>query len=124
MSFISALDHTSLTMPKGGEPQARAFYGGLLGLTEIPKPDDGNRMDGCWFDLGAQQLHMLVDEGFSAAKRSHPAFCVHDLDALREAFSAHDLPVNTFKPSEGRARFFGEDPFGNRLEFISQRTKL
>jgi catechol 2,3-dioxygenase-like lactoylglutathione lyase family enzyme len=119
MSIVASLDHISLTMPVGGEPVARAFFDGILGLTEIPKPDDGNRMDGCWFDLGAQQLHLLVDDNHVPAIRAHPAFTVSDLDATRAAIQAVGLPINAFIPSEGRERFFSADPFGNRLEFLS-----
>jgi catechol 2,3-dioxygenase-like lactoylglutathione lyase family enzyme len=109
-------------MPVGGEDTARAFFGELLGLREIPKPDDGNRMDGCWFDLGGgMQLHLLVDENFKAAKRAHPAFCVANLEDYRLRLKQGGGSVTDFKPSEGRERFFCEDPFGNRLEFISPR---
>ena len=32
-----ALHHVQLAMPAGGEDAARAFFGGLLGLAELPK---------------------------------------------------------------------------------------
>jgi catechol 2,3-dioxygenase-like lactoylglutathione lyase family enzyme len=121
MSHILALDHTSLTIPPTGEAKARGFFTGILGLPEITKPTDGNRMDGCWFDLGTQQLHLLVDEGFSASRRAHIAFCAADLGRVRQALSHAGYPVRSAQRSEGRERFFSEDPFGNRLEFISQR---
>lgn len=118
--MIAALDHISLTMPPGGETQARAFFTGVLGLAEIPKPDDGNRMDGCWFDLGAQQLHLLIDDAFTPAARAHPAFCVTDLAAARQRLQTAGAAITEFRPSDGRERFFSVDPFGNRLEFMAQ----
>lgn len=121
---IITLDHISLTMPVGSEPAARAFFTGVLGLAEIAKPEDGNRMDGCWFDLGAQQLHMLIDEGFAPATRAHPAFAVTDLVDVRARICAAGLPTSDFKPSEGRERFFTTDPFGNRLEFLAKEQRL
>lgn len=121
---IASLDHISLTMPVGSEPAARAFFTGVLGLAEIDKPEDGNRLDGCWFDLGAQQLHLLIDEGFTPATRGHPAFTVTDLDAARSALRAVSLPISEFKPSDGRERFFSTDPFGNRLEFLEARADI
>ena len=33
------LSHINVTMPKGSEDIARSFYGGHLGLREIPKPE-------------------------------------------------------------------------------------
>jgi catechol 2,3-dioxygenase-like lactoylglutathione lyase family enzyme len=119
--MVRGLDHISLTMPLGSEAIARAFFTGILGLAEIAKPDDGNRMDGCWFDLGAQQLHLLADDGHFAATRAHPAFAVKDIEAMRAALQAVGLPINAFIPSDGRERFFSIDPFGNRLEFMAER---
>ncbi len=33
------LSHVNISMPAGSEDLARAFYTGLLGLPEIPKPE-------------------------------------------------------------------------------------
>ena len=35
---IIGIDHIQLAMPAGGEDAARRFYGGVLGLEEMPKP--------------------------------------------------------------------------------------
>ena len=35
---ITSIDHVQLAMPSGEEDSARAFYVGVLGLPEIPKP--------------------------------------------------------------------------------------
>jgi hypothetical protein len=122
MSLVTALDHISLSMPIGGEADARAFFGGVLDLAEIPKPHDGNRMDGCWFDLGGgQQLHLLAETAHQAATRAHPAFCVNDLERARAALASAGAPIQAFRPSDGRERFFSADPFGNRLEFLAAR---
>ncbi len=32
------IDHAQLAAPPGCEAEARRFYGGLLGLAEVPKP--------------------------------------------------------------------------------------
>lgn len=37
MTYL-AIDHVQLAMPAGQEAAARAFYAGVLGLTEVPKP--------------------------------------------------------------------------------------
>jgi len=41
--MIQGLDHVQLAIPIGGEDKARAFYQGVLGLTEVPKPSDWPR---------------------------------------------------------------------------------
>jgi catechol 2,3-dioxygenase-like lactoylglutathione lyase family enzyme len=123
MGKVIALDHISMCIPAGGEDRARAFFTGVLGIGEIAKPRDGNRMDGCWFDLGAQQLHMLVDDAFAPEKRAHIALTVADLGSTRTKMVAAGLPIVEFLPSEGRERFFSEDPFGNRIEFLAARSE-
>ncbi|MGZ5433661.1 MAG: glyoxalase [Thermoanaerobaculia bacterium] len=35
---ITGLHHVQLAMPRGREDDARAFYAGVLGFTEVPKP--------------------------------------------------------------------------------------
>ena len=70
--------------PPGCEDEARAFYGGLLGLEEIPKPAALAARGGCWFRAGAQELHVGVEEPFAPARKAHPGLVADDLDALAE----------------------------------------
>src|SRR5258708_34795580 len=44
------LTHINVTIPKGGEDMARCFYGMLLGLHEIPKPQPLRSRGGGWVD--------------------------------------------------------------------------
>ena len=76
---ILDLDHLLLAMPAGGEGAAREFYGGLLGLPGLPKPNELAARGGCWFALPNLQLHLGVEDGFTPAKKAHPAFLVRDL---------------------------------------------
>ena len=59
MSVIG-LDHVQLAMPRGEEARARAFYAGVLGLAEMPKPEA--ERGGCWFVGGAAHIHLGVEE--------------------------------------------------------------
>ena len=47
---VVGLDHVQVAAPRseGVEEEARAFYGGLLGLREIEKPDVFNQKGGVW----------------------------------------------------------------------------
>ncbi len=117
-TYLEGLDHLQLAMPEGEEARARAFYGGILGLSELPKPAALAARGGVWFALGDQALHLGVETPFSPAKKAHPAFRVSDLDAcclLLEAAGVETLP-DTSVPSV--RRFYAADPFGNRLEFL------
>ena len=104
------LDHVQVAAPPGCEAEARAFYGGVLGLREVAKPDALRARGGVWFE----QLHVGVEEGFRPARKAHPAFAVDDLDAL--AARIGDVQWDDAVP--GVRRFYASDPFGNRLEFL------
>jgi catechol 2,3-dioxygenase-like lactoylglutathione lyase family enzyme len=49
------LDHVQIAAPPGCEQAARHFFGGLLGLEELPKPAPLSSRGGCWFALGDRQ---------------------------------------------------------------------
>ena len=72
-----------LAMPRGAEEQARAFYGGALGLEELPKPPALAARGGVWFRCGEQQINLGVEEDFHPQRKGHPGLLVHDLAAVR-----------------------------------------
>lgn len=115
---IVGLDHVQLAMPPGGEERARAFYGGVLGLPEAPKPPALAARGGCWFDNGAAQLHLGIEPDFAPARRAHPALLVEDLDEAARVLEAARAPARRDDSVEGVHRLYTEDPFGNRLELI------
>ena len=109
-------------MPAGGEEEARAFYSYLLGLKELEKPAPIAKRGGAWFALpDGRQLHLGVEEPFGASKKAHPAFVVSRLDGLAGAMVAAGFEVRWDEELAPRRRFYGEDPFGNRLEFLGSR---
>ncbi|PLK24078.1 glyoxalase [Porphyrobacter sp. TH134] len=116
---VVGLDHVQIAIPVGGEDQARSFYAGLLGMTEVPKPANLSP-SGCWFTGGTVALHIGVDPDFRAAAKAHPAFLVDDLAVLRTRLEVAGCPIREDKPVEGYARFFTEDPFGNRIELMER----
>lgn len=113
-----SIDHVQTAIPVGGEAEARAFYGTLLGLAELPKPPEMAARGGCWFAVGDRQLHLGAEADFRAAKKAHVALAVDDLAALRDAIDTAGYPTITDTPVDGRNRFFTHDPFGNRIEFV------
>ncbi len=115
---ILSLDHVQLAMPAGGEAAARAFYRDLLGLAEVAKPAALAARGGAWFGAEGLALHLGVEAGFRPARKAHPAFRVADLDALRARLEAAGHPTRTDGLLPGFRRFYADDPFGNRLEFL------
>ena len=106
--------------PPGCEEAARVFYGHLLGMEELPKPDALRARGGCWFRAGGQELHVGVEEPFAPARKAHPALLVSDLDAVRGRLreSGHGWEDDAAVP--GVDRLYVHDPFGNRLELLAQ----
>jgi catechol 2,3-dioxygenase-like lactoylglutathione lyase family enzyme len=112
------MDHVQLAMPAGGEEQARWFYGTVLGLTEIEKPEPLAARGGCWFEAPGVIVHLGVQENFAPAQKAHPAFLILDLGQLLVAMKDHGLEVVRDTSLSDVRRFYGSDPFGNRIEFI------
>jgi catechol 2,3-dioxygenase-like lactoylglutathione lyase family enzyme len=113
---ILGIDHVQVAAPRGCEAEARAFYGGLLGLEEVPKPEPLLARGGCWFRAGAHELHVGVEAPFAPARKAHPGFVVDDLAALAARLRAEGIEVTPDETIPGIERAYVADPFGNRLE--------
>jgi catechol 2,3-dioxygenase-like lactoylglutathione lyase family enzyme len=116
---IVRLDHVQLAMPSGGEPEAEAFYSGLLGLTRVPKPEPQASRGGCWFGDGPVKVHLGVEEDFRPARKAHPALVVRDLPALEARLREAGVEVRPDPDSPPGAAAYVDDPFGNRIELVA-----
>jgi len=114
---VARIDHVQIAAPEGCESAAREFYGGILGLRELEKPPLLRARGGCWFECGDRQLHIGVEKDFRPAKKAHPAFGVADFDALRDLLAKRG-PILNDETIPGTRRFYADDPWGNRLEFV------
>jgi len=115
---FNGLHHAQLAMPAGAEPAVRAFYAGILGMTELDKPPVLAARGGCWFRSGALELHLGVERDFSPARKAHPGMLVSDIDALAARLTASGVDVEWDDDFPGHRRFYAHDPLGNRLEFL------
>lgn len=109
------LDHVQVAAPPGCEDAARAFYGGLLGLVEVDKPEPLRGRGGVWFE----QLHVGVEQDFAPARKAHPALRVEDLDGVAERLRAAGARVQWDDALPGVRRFYTADPWGNRIELLA-----
>jgi ribosomal protein S18 acetylase RimI-like enzyme len=119
---IAGLHHVQLAAPPGAEDAARAFYGDVLGLPELPKPELLRARGGVWFACGDHQLHVGIAEPFAPARKTHPALAVPraaDLPVLAERLQAAGRPIAWDGP-----RIYTEDPFGNRLELLAPHAEV
>ena len=117
---LRGLHHVQVAMPAGREVDARAFYSGVLGLVEVPKPENLWARGGCWFrsEDGSVEIHVGVEQDFRPARKAHPAILVDGLGELRARLVDGGYEVQEDTQLEGHDRFYGFDPFGNRLEFL------
>ena len=117
-----ALHHVNVTVPAQLEAATKEFYGSVLGLRQVPKPPTA-RQSGAWYQIGATQLHLSVeDEPPGSLSSRHVCFMVDDLDAtekrVRDA-GAEIIPDP--RPAPGTARFYVRDPGGNQLEIVQHK---
>lgn len=120
--MLVALDHVQLAAPPGSEPELRAFYVDVLGMTEIPKPPVLAARGGCWFQAGAGagavRLHLGVETDFRPARKAHPGLRVRDITAYAQRLTSRATPLTWDHTLPGHRRFYADDPVGNRLEFL------
>ncbi|MET9876847.1 VOC family protein [Actinacidiphila glaucinigra] len=116
--MITALDHVQLAAPPGSEEILRAFYAGVLGMSEVPKPPVLAARGGCWFATGGVRLHIGVEADFRPARKAHPGLRVSGIEAYADRLESRGTAVVWDGDLPGHRRFFTDDPFGNRLEFL------
>lgn len=125
------LHHVQVSMPSGGEDEARRFYAGALGLQEVDKPAGLAGRGGCWFRAqtgGAvtAEIHLGAQDPFVPATRAHPALVcesVTDLEAVgaRVAAAGYEVSWAERDSFDGYLRFHARDGFGNRIEVLAER---
>jgi catechol 2,3-dioxygenase-like lactoylglutathione lyase family enzyme len=118
------LDHVQIAAPPGCEDEARRFFGDLIGLPEVERPEPLRERGGVWFAVGDRQLHVGVEAGFTPAIKAHPAFSLPgaDLDLLASRLEGSGAGVDWDQALPDVRRFYCRDPWGNRLEFIAEAS--
>ena len=124
MIEITRLDHVQLAMPPGGEAKARAFYGRILNLRELEKPEQLRTKGGCWFSGNGVELHLGVQADFEPATKAHPGLRVADLETARNHLVTAGTPIISDLSGVSVRRFYVLDPFGNRIEFLQEGDKF
>jgi catechol 2,3-dioxygenase-like lactoylglutathione lyase family enzyme len=119
---VASIHHAQIMIPPGREAEARRFYGGLLGMTEVEKPAVLRARGGLWMQAGDRQLHIGVETpGVErAATRAHVAYEVTKLEGWRGRLEAAGVEVKEGERVPGLMRFEFRDPFGNRVEFVER----
>jgi catechol 2,3-dioxygenase-like lactoylglutathione lyase family enzyme len=115
--MVTALHHVNVTVPPELEAATKEFYGSVLGLKQVPKPA-ASRQSGAWYQIGATQLHLSVEDGADPTRSSrHVCFTVDDLGAAEKRFREAGVEIIPDpRSSPGVPRFYVRDPGGNQLE--------
>jgi catechol 2,3-dioxygenase-like lactoylglutathione lyase family enzyme len=119
--MITQLHHVNVTVPPEWEAATKEFYGTVLGLQQVPKPA-ASRQSGAWYQIGALQLHLSVEDGPQGGLSSrHICLAVSDLNAAEKQFRDAGVEiVPDARPMPGTKRFYVRDPGGNQLEIVQQ----
>ena len=117
---VKRINHLTIAVPAGEHDKARAFYGGVLGLEEIPRPDALNAVyDLMWFRFLDILLHLdFTPPWTQPAENRHLAFEVEDLSAVRLYLQGKGATLRDAVSMPDRERFYLLDPFGNYFELI------
>ncbi len=114
---VKRLNHVFISIPAGGEEKAREFYGKILGLEEIERPDAIKSITVAWYKINDIQLHIGVENELRKSRR-HLAFEVEELEKVKGYMLENKVEIKDGIPIPGRNRFFCFDPFGNRIELL------
>jgi catechol 2,3-dioxygenase-like lactoylglutathione lyase family enzyme len=117
---VCNIDHVQLAMPPGEEERAHTFYGGVLGLTEVPKPPELAKRGGAWFEQGVVKIHLGVETDFRPARKAHPALIVEGLAEIVARCIRLGYATKRDVAVEGYERIHVDDPFGNRIELMER----
>ncbi len=122
---IETIDHVHILAPRGSEPAIRAFYGDLLGLSEVAKPPELQPRGGAWFRVGSGPvlLHIGTEEQPPTGGRRHFAIRVADVPAARRYLESRDVRTAEAPPVAGMPRFYAFDPWGNQIEFMAYTSE-
>ena len=113
----ATIHHVNVTVPRSLEQATKHFYGVVMGMTEVPKPESSRGRGGAWYQLGPVQLHLSVEENVVNEGKRHVCYTVSDLSEAEEQFRQAGVEIlPDDRPIEGVQRFYVRDPGGNRLE--------
>jgi catechol 2,3-dioxygenase-like lactoylglutathione lyase family enzyme len=114
----ATIHHVNVTVPRSLEDAAKHFYGSVMGMTEVPKPESSRGRGGAWYQVGPVQLHLSLEDGLGEnLSKRHVCYTVRNLKEAEERFrraGVEILPDDL--PIPGWQRFYVRDPGGNRLE--------
>lgn len=127
MAFqILGVNHVNVTVPAALEAAARHFYGVVLGLRQISKPEGPRKNIGAWYELGELQLHLSIEDGVdNQASERHVCYQVADIAGAQLHFRNAGIDIIPDQdPVRTQSRFFLRDPGGNFIEITAATNSV
>jgi catechol 2,3-dioxygenase-like lactoylglutathione lyase family enzyme len=124
--LVLAFHHVNVTVKPDDEAAAKHFYGNVLGLREVPKPESTRGRGGAWYQLGPVQLHLSREKGVNNEGASRH-FCLTVADLKRTELHLRNSGVEILpdaRPIAGNPRFYVRDPGGNLIEISAIATLI
>ena len=126
MIVVETLHHVSINVTD--LERARHFYGTVLGLPELSRPDFD--FAGAWYALGDRQLHLIVHPPTRTLRGTtlidgrdgHFALRIADFDATLATLRQHGVPLRERRDNPTPwAQMYVTDSDGNVIELNAER---
>ena len=131
---VRVLDHVAVV--SDDLAKSRAFYGGVLGMREVPRP--AFSFGGLWFEAGGTLVHVIeehvepggggsgpagevIASGVTLSRTQHMAFTVDSAVEAAERLRAAGVPIvaGPKRRPDGAAQTVIQDPHGYVIELVS-----
>ncbi|MCM8535809.1 MAG: VOC family protein [Lentisphaeraceae bacterium] len=117
--MIEQIHHVQLTVDKGKEEVAMAFYCDIMGFRRLKRPPSLDHIPGGWLEVAGQQVHIRGENSNErVVSSSHIAYQVKNLESWKTKLREQGLDILGGIPIPGMKRFEFRDPFGNRVEML------
>ncbi len=112
---IDAIGIEHVNIYTGDVERSRQFYGQILGLKEIPRPDWFD-FPGAWFCVGRQHLHLRYSHPLPPRTQEHFCIQVANLAAAKAHLEARGILCRPDRDYGHTRRFVIFDPDDNYIE--------
>jgi catechol 2,3-dioxygenase-like lactoylglutathione lyase family enzyme len=100
--------------------RAERFYGVLMGLTKLPRPEFS--IKGAWYEMASgAQLHLMVSDESVEGSTRHVALEVDDFEEAQRVFKENEIQVQSGpgKRADGSDAMSILDTEGNLVEITA-----
>ncbi|MBI2195144.1 MAG: VOC family protein [Planctomycetes bacterium] len=116
---LTGIHHASVIVTNA--ERARSFYGGILGLKEVPYPSTF-KFPVIWYQLEEEQVHLILRNEADTFSPRHFALHVQDAASARKVLKEKGIEIRETVEIPGADRFFISDPDGNQIELIQWKV--